>query len=97
MMPPAPHCSHRSRAQLAQHRDYLVWLHANPDLWCDAPSQQEDVDDANRPTLVALLTAMTDAGFFAPTTVPDTLQQRAWKVRGLVGELRRRMGPVSHV
>jgi hypothetical protein len=94
-MPPPPFSSHRSRAQLAKHRNYLVWLHAHPDLWCDAPSQQEDVDDANRPTLFALLAAMTAAGFFPPTTVPDTLQAHVWTVRGLVGEARR-MGFVSH-
>lgn len=89
MMPPAPRCPSRPRAQLAKYHTHLAWLHAHPDLWSDAPTQAEDVDDLNRPILVALLAAMTDAGFFTPTTVPDALQARAWTVRGLVGDARR--------
>ena len=50
-----------------------------------APSQ-EDVDDANRPTLMSLLEEMTRAGLFKPSTVPEILQARLWGVRTLIAE-----------
>jgi hypothetical protein len=79
-----------SRTHAAQRQQRLDWLVAHPDLWRDVPSDRDDVDEANRPTLLALLRVMTDAGLFVPTTGPTALQAQGWALRTLIGDVRRR-------
>jgi hypothetical protein len=66
----------------------VAWLRAHPDLWRHAPSDQEDVDDTNRPALIAVVHAMSRDGLFSATTSVN-LQERLWSVRTLIADARR--------
>jgi len=66
----------------------LAWLLAHPDLWVDAPSDSQDVDDAGRAILHAIGEQMVTLGLYAKRT---ERADRTWGLRVLVGEARRRL------
>lgn len=73
---------------IAGHRQKrILWLLANPAIWREAPSDTQDVDDANRLHLVATGEALIAAGLYSKRTL---LTDRNWGLRILIGEARKR-------
>lgn len=66
----------------------LKWLLANPELWKDAPSDSQDVTDEGRGILASVGQQMVDLGLYARSTEAT---DRAWGLRILIGEARRRL------
>lgn len=73
---------------IAGHRQKrIVWLLAHPAVWRDAPSDTDDVDDANRVHLVKTGEALIKAGLYSKRTL---VTDRNWGLRILIGEARKR-------